>query len=133
MAKSVIRAIVLLCRPFCAVRLRGGGEVVGRIQWRGLAQHLHGSRYSILSPGTMTFSWMRMHARLHLGCSPIRPTGMLHPLPFLSVKNLIFVCALGMFAIRDERDYVVQDDFMKAVRKLADMKKLETKLDYQKV
>jgi 26S proteasome regulatory subunit T4 len=30
-----------------------------------------------------------------------------------------------MFAIRDERDYVVQEDFMKAVRKLADAKKLE--------
>lgn len=31
----------------------------------------------------------------------------------------------GMFAIRDERDYAVQEDFMKAVRKLADAKKLE--------
>jgi 26S proteasome regulatory subunit T4 len=31
----------------------------------------------------------------------------------------------GMFAIRDERDYVVQEDFMKAVRKLAEAKKLE--------
>eukprot|EP00842_Homolaphlyctis_polyrhiza_P006894 jgi/Hompol1/794/HPOL_002409-RA len=39
----------------------------------------------------------------------------------------------GMFAIRDERSYVVQDDFMKAVRKVADTKKLETKLDYDKV
>ncbi|KAI8927402.1 P-loop containing nucleoside triphosphate hydrolase protein [Entophlyctis helioformis] len=39
----------------------------------------------------------------------------------------------GMFAIRDERDYCVQDDFMKAVRKVADSKKLETKLDYEKV
>jgi len=35
----------------------------------------------------------------------------------------------GMFAIRDERDYVIQDDFMKAVRKVADVKKLETKLN----
>jgi 26S proteasome regulatory subunit T4 len=35
----------------------------------------------------------------------------------------------GMFAIRDEREYVVQDDLMKAVRKVADSKKLETKLD----
>ena len=34
-----------------------------------------------------------------------------------------------MFAIREERDYVIQDDFMKAVRKVADAKKLETKLD----
>ncbi|KAJ1928290.1 26S proteasome subunit rpt4 [Tieghemiomyces parasiticus] len=39
----------------------------------------------------------------------------------------------GMFAIRDDRDYVVQEDFMKAVRKVADAKKLETKLDYEKL
>ncbi|KAJ2759480.1 26S proteasome subunit rpt4 [Coemansia nantahalensis] len=39
----------------------------------------------------------------------------------------------GMFAIRDERDYVIQDDFMKAVRKVADAKKLESKLDYEKL
>lgn len=31
----------------------------------------------------------------------------------------------GMFAIRGERDYVIQEDFMKAVRKVAEMKKLE--------
>ena len=37
----------------------------------------------------------------------------------------------GMFAIRDEREYVVQEDFMKAVRKVADNKKLETKLEYK--
>lgn len=39
----------------------------------------------------------------------------------------------GMFAIREDRDHCIQDDFMKAVRKMADAKKLETKLDYQKV
>ena len=39
----------------------------------------------------------------------------------------------GMFAIREERDYVIQEDFMKAVRKVADAKKLEGKLDYEKV
>jgi len=39
----------------------------------------------------------------------------------------------GMFAIRGERDYVTQEDFMKAVRKLADNKKLETKLDYKPI
>lgn len=36
----------------------------------------------------------------------------------------------GMFAIRDERDYVVQEDFMKAVRKLNDAKKLESSAHY---
>ncbi|KAJ3065641.1 26S protease regulatory subunit 10B [Podochytrium sp. JEL0797] len=35
----------------------------------------------------------------------------------------------GMFAIRDERDYCVNDDFMKAVRKVGEAKKLESKLD----
>merc|ERR1711915_754350 len=39
----------------------------------------------------------------------------------------------GMFAIRDERDYCIQEDFMKAVRKLADAKKLESKLEYKPV
>lgn len=39
----------------------------------------------------------------------------------------------GMFAIRDERDYVQNEDFMKAVRKIADTKKLESKLDYKPV
>ncbi|MDP2434992.1 MAG: 26S protease regulatory subunit [archaeon] len=37
----------------------------------------------------------------------------------------------GMFAIRAERDYCIQDDFMKAVRKVRETKKLETKLDYK--
>jgi len=39
----------------------------------------------------------------------------------------------GMFAIRVERAYVIEEDFMKAARKIADVKKLEGKLDYEKV
>jgi len=39
----------------------------------------------------------------------------------------------GMYAIRAERDYTVEEDFMKAARKLADNKKLEGKLEYEKV
>ena len=39
----------------------------------------------------------------------------------------------GMFAIRAERDYVLQEDFMKACRKIKETKKLESKLDYQAV
>ena len=38
-----------------------------------------------------------------------------------------------MFAIRNERDYVVNEDFMKAVRKVGEGKKLETKLEYKQV
>eukprot|EP01067_Filipodium_phascolosomae_P004685 Filipodium_phascolosomae@DN279_c0_g1_i1.p1 len=39
----------------------------------------------------------------------------------------------GMFAIRAEREYVVENDFFKAARKLAENKKLEGKLDYEKI
>ncbi|KAL7481315.1 hypothetical protein ACHAW6_006997 [Cyclotella cf. meneghiniana] len=39
----------------------------------------------------------------------------------------------GLFAIRSDRDYVLEEDFMKAARKILDNKKLETKLDYSKV
>lgn len=36
----------------------------------------------------------------------------------------------GMFAIRDERDYTVHEDFMRAVRKMNESKKLESSLTY---
>merc|ERR1712066_688018 len=39
----------------------------------------------------------------------------------------------GLFAIRAEREYVIDEDFNKAVRKVADSKKLESKLDYKPV
>ncbi|KNC50715.1 26S protease regulatory subunit 10B [Thecamonas trahens ATCC 50062] len=39
----------------------------------------------------------------------------------------------GLFALRDDRAYVTEGDFMKAVRKIREAKKLETKLDYGKV
>ncbi|KAM9936454.1 hypothetical protein OXX80_003993 [Metschnikowia pulcherrima] len=47
------------------------------------------------------------------------------------VRNVI--TEAGFFAIRDERDYIIQNDLMKAVRKVADVKKLEGKLDYEKL
>lgn len=52
---------------------------------------------------------------------------------FLYIYFKILFNILGMFAIRAERDYVIEEDFMKAVRKVADNKKLETKLDYKPV
>jgi len=39
----------------------------------------------------------------------------------------------GLFAIRADREYCIEEDFMKAARKLSDVKKLETKLDYKPV
>ncbi|KAI6178904.1 AAA domain-containing protein [Aphelenchoides besseyi] len=51
-----------------------------------------------------------------------------------SGADLRNVCTeAGLFAIRAEREYVVDEDFMKAVRKVADAKRLETKLDYKPV
>lgn len=38
----------------------------------------------------------------------------------------------GMIAMREERDFVTHEDFVKSCRKLAEAKKLETKLDYKK-
>lgn len=52
----------------------------------------------------------------------------------LNGADLRNVCTeAGMFAIRAGRAYVVQEDMMKAVRKVADNKKLESKLDYEKI
>ena len=39
----------------------------------------------------------------------------------------------GIFAIRNNRDYVLEEDMLKACRKMAEAKKLESKLDYSKV
>lgn len=39
----------------------------------------------------------------------------------------------GMFAIRADREYVLEEDFLRAARKIKDVKKLESKLDYSKV
>ena len=39
----------------------------------------------------------------------------------------------GLFALRAGREFVKEEDFFKAARKLADIKKLETTLDYKKV
>ncbi|KAI3923978.1 hypothetical protein MKW92_031532 [Papaver armeniacum] len=41
-----------------------------------------------------------------------------------------FCTEAGMFAIRAERDYVIHEDFMKAVRKLNEAKKLESSAHY---
>lgn len=56
-----------------------------------------------------------------------------------TIRHFIFkssrnVCTeAGLFAIRSDREFVIQEDFMKAVRKVSDNKKLESKLDYKPV
>lgn len=39
----------------------------------------------------------------------------------------------GLFAIRDEKDVVLEEHFLRAARKVAESKKLESTLDYKKV
>lgn len=39
----------------------------------------------------------------------------------------------GLFTIRDYRDAISQDDLNRAVRKVAEAKKLEGKIEYQKL
>ena len=54
--------------------------------------------------------------------------------PNTTGADLRSVCIeAGMYAIRAERDYVIEEDFMKAVRKVGENKKLEGKLEYSKV
>lgn len=52
-----------------------------------------------------------------------------------SVSSSIYSLTLqsGLFTIKDYRDALNQDDFNKAVRKVAEAKKLEGKLEYQKL
>eukprot|EP00304_Pavlova_gyrans_P001282 CAMPEP_0206035182 /NCGR_PEP_ID=MMETSP1466-20131121/1895_1 /ASSEMBLY_ACC=CAM_ASM_001126 /TAXON_ID=44452 /ORGANISM="Pavlova gyrans, Strain CCMP608" /LENGTH=393 /DNA_ID=CAMNT_0053409533 /DNA_START=31 /DNA_END=1212 /DNA_ORIENTATION=- len=51
-----------------------------------------------------------------------------------NAADLRNVCTeAGMYAIRAERDFVLEEDFMKAVRKVAENKKLEGTLNYSKV
>lgn len=47
------------------------------------------------------------------------------------LRNII--TEAGFCAIRQERDYLIQSDLMKAVRKVAETKKLEGRLDYEKL
>jgi hypothetical protein len=50
-------------------------------------------------------------------------------------KDLLCICLLAIYVLycRAEREYVIDEDFMKAVRKVAENKKLETKLDYKPI
>ncbi|ULU09008.1 hypothetical protein L3Y34_019902 [Caenorhabditis briggsae] len=60
--------------------------------------------------------------------------GLAEQIHGFSAADLRNVCTeAGMFAIRAEREFVIDEDFMKAVRKVGDAKRLETKLDYKPV
>ena len=64
---------------------------------------------------------------------PPPPLPVVRKLLSLTIIQVVFSFFPGMFAIRAERDYVIEEDFMKAARKVSDNKKLESKLDYKPV
>jgi 26S proteasome regulatory subunit T4 len=71
---------------------------------------------------------------LKIHCGPIRKNGEIDYEAIVKLSDgfngadLRNVCTeAGMFAIRDDRDYIVQDDLNKAVRKLQEAKKHECK------
>lgn len=77
---------------------------------------------------------------LKIHCGPIRKNGEIDYEAIVKLSDgfngadLRNVCTeAGMFAIRDDRDYIVQDDLNKAVRKLQEAKKHESKLDYKAI
>lgn len=47
-----------------------------------------------------------------------------------ALREVSNVVNLGMFAIRADRDYVIEEDLFKATRKIKEGKKLESKLEY---
>lgn len=52
----------------------------------------------------------------------------------LNCAELRNVCTeAGLFAIRSDRDYCLDEDFEKATRKILDAKRLESKLNYEKL
>ncbi|KAK4703725.1 hypothetical protein P7C70_g2492, partial [Phenoliferia sp. Uapishka_3] len=76
--------------------------------------------------------------KIHAG--PIRKNGEIDYEAIVKLSegfngaDLRNVCTeAGMFAIRDDRDYVLQDDFMKGARKLQEAKKHESESSYEAV
>ena len=98
----------------CVCRLGRRRETVGWFQWCRSAKRLHWSR------SDYNFPLHHEHNILYGTCS-------------LSLFIKLQITASGMFAIRAERDYIIEEDLMKAVRKVAENKKLESKLDYKPV
>ncbi|KAL7006033.1 26S proteasome subunit rpt4 [Cystobasidiomycetes sp. EMM_F5] len=77
---------------------------------------------------------------LKIHCGPIRKSGEIDYEAIVKLSEGFNGADLrnvateaGMFAIREERDYIVQDDLNKAVRKLQEAKKHESKLDYKAI
>lgn len=77
---------------------------------------------------------MKIHATKINKQEPIDYEAVVKLSEGFSGADLRNVCTeAGLNAIRKERKYVIQEDLMKAVRKVGEAKKLETKLDYKPI
>ena len=77
---------------------------------------------------------LKIHAKRITKVGDINYEGIAKICEEFNGADLRNVCTeAGMFAIRKERDYVLDEDFFQAARKIKEVKKLETKIDYNKV
>lgn len=77
---------------------------------------------------------MKIHAKKITKQGEINYEGIAKICEEFNGADLRNVCTeAGMFAIRKEREYVTDEDFFQAARKIKEAKKLETKIDYSKV
>ena len=92
------------------------------------------SRPACAPPQTARVDILKIHGGPITKKGDIDYDGVVKLADGFNAADLRNVCTeAGMFAIRAERDYVIEEDFMKAVRKVAENKKLEGKLEYSKV
>eukprot|EP01096_Ripella_sp_DP13-Kostka_P001130 TRINITY_DN11375_c0_g1_i1.p1 TRINITY_DN11375_c0_g1~~TRINITY_DN11375_c0_g1_i1.p1 ORF type:complete len:406 (+),score=165.34 TRINITY_DN11375_c0_g1_i1:37-1218(+) len=77
---------------------------------------------------------LKIHAsKLKTSPEPIDYEAVIKLAESFNGADLRNICTeAGMFAIREERNYVNEEDFMKAVRKIAEVKSLESQIDYEK-
>ncbi|CAD25551.1 26S PROTEASOME REGULATORY SUBUNIT 10 [Encephalitozoon cuniculi GB-M1] len=76
---------------------------------------------------------LKIHSRLMNSIEEIDYDSLVKLTSGFNGADLRNVCTeAGMIALKDERDYVKHEDFVKSARKIADAKKLETRLDYRK-
>ncbi|ADM11777.1 26S proteasome regulatory subunit 10 [Encephalitozoon intestinalis ATCC 50506] len=76
---------------------------------------------------------LKIHSKLMNAIEEIDYDSLVKLTAGFNGADLRNVCTeAGMIALKDERDYVKHEDFVKSVRKIADAKKLETRLDYRK-
>lgn len=77
---------------------------------------------------------LRIHARNITKMGEINYEGVAKISDEFNGADLRNICTeAGMFAIRNDREYVLEEDFFQAARKIKEAKKLETKIEYAKV